>query len=149
MGGPEKTEPKQSKGWKPGQSGNPQGRPKGAKNKATIAAQMLLDGEALNLTRRAVELALKGDATALRLCLERVVAPRKGRSIVLNLPKIETNGDIGAVLDAMLGAISSGNSTAEEVSAVLPIIETRMKAIELTDLAERLAHIEDMLETSR
>ena len=51
--------------------GNP-GKPKGARHKATQAALMLLDGEAEALTRQAVELALAGDTTALRLCLERI-----------------------------------------------------------------------------
>jgi len=42
----------------PGQSGNPNGRPKGARNKATIAAEALLDGEAEGLTRKALEMAI-------------------------------------------------------------------------------------------
>ena len=61
--------------FKPGQSGNPLGRPKGARNRATIAAEALLDGEAEALTRKAIELALDGDTTALRLCLERLMPP--------------------------------------------------------------------------
>jgi hypothetical protein len=43
--------------------GNP-GRPKGSRNKATLAAEALLDGEAEALTRKAIELALAGDVTA-------------------------------------------------------------------------------------
>jgi uncharacterized protein DUF5681 len=43
--------------FKPGQSGNPKDRPKGARNRATIAAESLLDGEAEALTRKAIELA--------------------------------------------------------------------------------------------
>ena len=45
------------------------GRPKGARNKVTVAVESLLDGEAEGLTRKAIELAMKGDTTALRLCL--------------------------------------------------------------------------------
>jgi Family of unknown function (DUF5681) len=44
-----------------GQSGNPGGRPAGARNRRTLAAAVLLDGEAEALTRKAVELALAGD----------------------------------------------------------------------------------------
>ncbi len=40
-----------------GRSGNPNGRPKGARNKATIVVESLLEGEAEALTRRAIELA--------------------------------------------------------------------------------------------
>jgi hypothetical protein len=50
-----------------GQSGNPAGRPRGSSNRATRAAEMLIDGEATALTRKAVELALAGDQAALQL----------------------------------------------------------------------------------
>jgi hypothetical protein len=42
------------------------------------------------LTRKAVELALGGDASALRLCLERSVGPRRGRPVELALPAIRS-----------------------------------------------------------
>jgi Family of unknown function (DUF5681) len=47
----EKTVPKQLKPFQKGQSGNPSGRPKGARNKATLAMEILLEGEADRLTR--------------------------------------------------------------------------------------------------
>ena len=72
--------------------GNP-GRPRGARHKATQAALALLDGEAEALTRRAVELALEGDTTALRLCLERIAPPRKDAPIQFDLPPMETAAD--------------------------------------------------------
>ena len=50
-----------------GQSGNPNGKPKGVRNRATLAAEALLDGEAEALTRKVVEMALAGDSTAMRL----------------------------------------------------------------------------------
>ena len=55
--------------WTKGTSGNPDGRPMGSRNRATLAAQTLLDGEGERLTRKAIELALEGDRAALRLCL--------------------------------------------------------------------------------
>ena len=74
--------------FQPGQSGNPAGKPKGARNRATLAAEALLDGEATALTRKAIELALAGDSTALRLCLERLLPARKERLIEFSLPAI-------------------------------------------------------------
>jgi len=53
-----------------GKSGNPAGKPKGARHRVTLATEALLDGEAEALTRKAVEMALAGDGAALRLCLE-------------------------------------------------------------------------------
>ena len=59
--------------FKPGEPGNPAGKPKGTRNKMTRAAEALLDGEAEALTRKAIKLAKAGDLTALRLCLDRIV----------------------------------------------------------------------------
>ena len=51
------------------------GKPRGTRHKVTQAVLGLLEGQAEALTQRAVQLALAGDSTALRLCLERL-APR-------------------------------------------------------------------------
>src|SRR6266850_8122204 len=81
---------KQSQGpagrlFQKGQSGNPGGRRPGCRNRATLAAEVLLEGEAEALTRKAVELALEGDTTALRLCLERIVPQRRSRALAFDL----------------------------------------------------------------
>ena len=60
-----------------GQSGNPAGQPKGTRHKTTLAMEALLDGEGEAITRKAVEMALSGDATALRLALS-AFFPRAG-----------------------------------------------------------------------
>ncbi len=73
----ETTGGKQARGFKPGQGGNPAGRPKGARNKTTLALEALLDGQAEALTQKAIERALEGDTVALRLCLERIIPARR------------------------------------------------------------------------
>jgi len=71
------TEQKQV-GWLKGQSGNPAGRPKGAKNKTTLAAESLLKDHAEAITQKVIDLALEGDLTALKMCLDRVLpVPKK------------------------------------------------------------------------
>lgn len=65
------------KPFKPGQSGNPAGKPTGTKNRATIMAQALFDGEAETLTRKIIELAMGGDMQALRVCVDRLCPPMK------------------------------------------------------------------------
>jgi len=64
--------------FQPGQSGNPTGRPKGARHKTTLAIESLLDGEAEALTRKVIEKAKEGDLAALKLCLDRLLPMRKG-----------------------------------------------------------------------
>ena len=96
--------------FKSGQSGNPGGRPKGSLNKATLATQALLDGEAEALTRKAVELAKGGNPMALRLCLERLLPPRKDRPITFDLPPLEGAQDLPQALKAILEAWPGGRS---------------------------------------
>ena len=69
-----------------GKSGNPSGKPKGARHRTTLAVEKLLEGEAEQIGRKAVELAKSGDTVALRLCLERIAPVRKGRPIAIALP---------------------------------------------------------------
>jgi hypothetical protein len=45
-----------------------------------MAMEELLDGEGETLTRKAIELAKGGDIQALRLCMERLLPPRRDRS---------------------------------------------------------------------
>ena len=61
------------------------GRPTGSRNTATLALQALLDGDGEAIMRKAIRLAKAGNETALRLCLERLIAPRKERLVRLKL----------------------------------------------------------------
>src|ERR687894_527368 len=98
---------------KPFQQGNP-GRPKGSRNKATLAAEALLDGEAEALTRKAIEMALGGDGQAMRLCLERLVSPRRDRPVSFALPRLQTATDALAAAAAIAEAVADGELTPSE-----------------------------------
>jgi len=119
---PDNTEAKQGgTQFQPGQSGNPNGRPKGSRNAATLALESLLDGEAL--TRKAVELALTGDIAALRLCLDRILPPRKDRPVSFEMPPINNAVDARAASAALLAAVASGDLTPSEASEVGKLID--------------------------
>jgi hypothetical protein len=60
-------------------SGNTRGAKRGSKHRATILAETLLDGDADRLTRRCIAEAMKGEPVAMRLCMERLIAPQKAR----------------------------------------------------------------------
>jgi hypothetical protein len=116
--------------FKTGQSGNPRGRPKGALNKATLATQALLDGEAEALTRKVVELAKDGNPVALRLCLERLLPPRKDRPINFALPKVEEAADLPKALLAILEAVAQGEITPGEGQALTAMLATMLGTYE-------------------
>jgi hypothetical protein len=125
-----------------GQSGNPNGKPRGARNKVTRAAEQLLDGEAEALTRKAIELALAGDTTALRLCMERVAPIRKGRPVHLDLPPVITASDTLAALSAVADSMAAGDITPEEAVTIASLLEAKRKAIETVEIEARLAALE-------
>ncbi len=129
--------------YKPGQSGNPGGRPKGALNKTTLASQLLLDNEAETLTRKAVELAKDGNPMALRLCLERVLPPRKDRPVKFTLPKINGVDDLSQALRAVLEAIAQGKITPGEGQILTGILDSFRKVIEAAEFEARIAKLEE------
>ena len=91
-----------------GQSGNPKGRPKGSRNKTTLAAENLLEGEADAIMRKLVEKAKDGDSTALRLCLERMLPPRRDRSVSFELDEIKSPADAVRASSSVLAACADG-----------------------------------------
>jgi hypothetical protein len=125
-----------------GQSGNPRGRPEGSRNRATIMAQTLLDDEAEALTRKVIDLAMEGDTVCLRVCLERLVPPRKDSPITVSLPKVEGVIDLPRVTQALLLAVATGKLTPAEAQALTGILEVHRKNLELVDLEERLSALE-------
>ena len=126
----------------PGQSGNPRGRLPGTRNKATTAALALLDGEAEALARKAVELALGGDTMALRLCLERIVPPRRERPVTVELPVVEALGDAVRASAALLAAVAAGELAPGEAVEVAKLLEVHLRACELHELEERVKRLE-------
>src|SRR5579884_2873573 len=106
-----------------GQSGNPTGRPRGSRNRASLAAARLLDGEAETLSRKAVELAMAGDPAALRLCLDRIVAPRRERPVEFALPSIDSAADLGPAMAAITRAAASGSITPGEAALLARTVE--------------------------
>ena len=125
-----------------GESGNPAGRPAGARNHATLMAELLLEGEGEALTRRAIELALEGDSAALKLCLERILPQRRSRRVVFDLPPIDRIEDLGKAIGSVLQEAASGQLFLDEAAALIGMMETRRKALETIDLEQRLQVLE-------
>lgn len=135
--------------FRKGQSGNPAGRPRGSTNRATRAAELLLDGEAAALTRKAVEMALAGDHAALRLCLDRTIAPRRDRAVELALPPIDSATDILSAIKLVSGAVGRGANTPGEGLAMSQMIESFLRAIDASDFESRLRELEKWRAASR
>ena len=136
-------ERKEIKGrFKPGTSGNPKGKPQGARHKTTLAAMALLSGEAEALTRVAIDKALEGDLTALKLCLDRIIPPSKDHPVDCNLPKMTTVSDLPGFTGALLDAVATGQIGASEGEKLCKIVTAHTQAIQVSDFEQRIADLE-------
>ena len=135
-------EPRRAGQFAPGQSGNPNGRPKGSRNTTTLLVEELLEGEAEELTRKAIELAKGGDGPVLRMVLERLAPARKDSPISFELPPIAKAADIKEASTAVLAAVASGEITPGEGGAVMALLVSHKTIVEATEMEARLAALE-------
>jgi len=125
-----------------GHSGNPRGRPPGARNAATVLAEQLLDGEAEGLIRKIIQKAKHGDVTALRICIDRILPPRRERPVHFTMPELRSVGDATRAISALMSAVAKGELGASEAAELSKLIETYVRAVEATELEQRLLHLE-------
>ncbi len=129
--------------FKKGQSGNPTGRPRGARNKATLAIAALLDEAGPRLMQEGIDRALDGDSLILRCCIARLAPVPRGRPVELDLAEGSAAGDVLASLTATVRAMAEGTLSPLEASDVAQVVELQRRAIETEDLARRLARLEE------
>ena len=70
--------------WRPGQSGNPQGRPKGSKNKTTLIKRAIeadvvgeISDDVKAVARKAIEMAMDGDTAMIKLVWDTFMSKAK------------------------------------------------------------------------
>jgi hypothetical protein len=135
------TEPKKKRGsWKPGQSGNPAGRPPGVGEIGKLRAAI---GERVpELLAAMMEKALEGDVGAARLLLERAIAPLKGieQAVTLEFP---SDGTLTAKATAVLSAAAAGQLPTTQAAQLIAALGTLAKITEVDQLAARITSLEN------
>jgi hypothetical protein len=131
---------------RPFANGNP-GRKPGSKNRTTLIAAALLDGEAEELVRKAVELAKAGDVPMLKFLLGRIL-PRE-RPIKLDLPPMEFAHDAVEALGNVMGAVAEGRISPSEGAALATMVNSYTRAIDLADVVKRLDTLEAQIKGGR
>jgi len=123
-------------------SGN-SGRPKGARNKKTLAIVSLLEGQAEALTQTAISKALEGDGLALRLCMERISPAPKDKAVSFPLPDMNAAMDASQAASSVFTAVSEGQLTPIEGTRVMGLIDSYRRTLEPTEREERLRVLEN------
>ena len=126
---------------RPFEPGNP-GRPPGSKNKITQMVEQLAGGQAEQLVQKVLDLAQAGDVSCLRMMLDRLWPPRKGQPVNVVMPPINTSQDVFPAIASIWTAIREGRLTPDEASALSIVIDRSIQAIELHDIAKRIAALE-------
>jgi hypothetical protein len=127
---------------RPFEKGNGGRRP-GSRNRATLAAEALLKGEEVELTRKAIELAKAGDTQMLKCLLDRIL-PRE-RSVQVDLPKVDSCFDAVKTMEAVLAAAGTGQIAPSEGAALAGLVEAYARIMNVAELEERLDHFENEL----
>ena len=128
--------------FRPGQSGNPQGKRPGSRNRASVVLDKMLADDGADVVQAVLTAAKGGDMQAARLVLDRIVPVRKGRPIRLDLPTVESATDVLAALSSTVTAMAEGDITPDEAAVVAGVLETKRKAIETVELEARLVWLE-------
>jgi hypothetical protein len=135
--------PKQPSGrGRPFAEGNP-GRPPGSKNRSTLIAQSLLDGEGEELLRKAIEVAKTGDVGMLKFLLSRIL-PRE-RPVKVELPDMSFADDAVEALGSVAQAVAEGNISPSEAASLATLINCYSRAIDIADLVARMDQMERKL----
>jgi hypothetical protein len=132
---------KRGRPFEKGSVPNPNGRPAGSRNKATIALEKLMEEGAEKIVQAVMNAAAEGDMTAAKLVLERIVPVRKGRVVNVTLPIVKTAADVVEAIGATVQAMADGEVTPEEASMVAGVLEAKRRAIETADLAEMVERL--------
>jgi uncharacterized protein DUF5681 len=131
-----------------GQSGNPAGRPRGARNRMTVLMQELLEEDAEAIARKAIELAKGGDIAAMRMCLDRVLPARKGEAVAFELPSLGKAADTVTAAAKIVAAVAAGELSPCEAADLAKVVDVYVQALATAGFEERLAKLESTASAS-
>jgi hypothetical protein len=125
--------------FQPGQSGNPAGRPRGSRNKATVIAEKLLDDSAGELTTAAIARAIGGDSAALRACMDRIAPRLRHRPLDFAMPQLVTLADTPVAINAIAQGLAHGELDRDEAVVLLRAVKEFTRALAAVERAKRAA----------
>ena len=134
--------------FKPGQTGNPAGRPRGATSQLIIRQALDSHGAGESgLLQSIIEAALGGDTSAAALLIGRLYAPLRAVQPAEQFP---LNGDSASEkASSILDAIAAGRLAPDVGKGLIEAIATLLKIREVDELAQRLEAIEQRLQEAQ
>ena len=128
-----------------GESGNPAGRPRGARNKRTLAAESMFDREGADIIERLIKLAKDGDVAAIRMCIDRICPRQRERPLALDLPTMTTAADAVAAMSAIVQAVGDGDLGAQEAAELAKVVAAFSQTIATARIEAQLRQAEEAI----
>lgn len=128
------------RGWLPGQSGNPAGRPKGSKNKKTALVEQF-ENEGSAIARVVIDAALEGDMQAANIVLQRLSPPLRARSEKVQF-ELTPDAPLTTQAQQVLAAVAAGDVDPDTGKILIDAISAFAGIKQVDDLEARLAALE-------
>ena len=125
--------------YKRGESGNPRGRPKGAKDKRARYRE-LLEPHAQELIEKSVSMALDGDVAMLRLCMDRLIPTLRATDEYIHLSGL--GGTRTEQSQVLLKTMANGDISPDQALSILRGIVAQGQIFESDDLEKRVRILE-------
>lgn len=131
--------------WKPGQSGNPQGRPRGTSTAAKLREAIEADLPAI--LESVISAAKDGDVAAARLLLERAIPALKPAELPVS---VDVGGEtLAAQGRAIMAAVASGQVAPAQGVSLMGALSQLARLVELDELGDRLRLLEASIDQPR
>lgn len=128
------------RGWLPGQSGNPMGRPTGSRNKKNIiAAEFAKDGS--KLARVVMDAALEGDMQAASLVLHRLSPPLRARAEKVTFD-LDPTAPLTTQAQQVISAVARGDIDPDTGQLLVGCITALAGVKQIDELEQRLSALE-------
>lgn len=126
--------------WKPGQSGNPNGRPRGTKNPSTKLRE-LIDVEPI--LRKLQAAAQEGDVQAARTLLERALPVYRTTAAPVELPELGAAETLTDKARVILAAVARGDVAPDIGTSLVAAVGSLAKVAEIDELTTRVKALEE------
>lgn len=117
------------------------GRPRGSKNKRTVA-QATLEQFAEPLIKKSVAQALEGDASMLRFLADRLLPASGERAVRMKIPSLDQIQGVEQIQQKIIEQVTSGKITASDAEKLHAMLQNHRDNIENRETQSRLVEVE-------